>query len=68
MKTHLNAVAVAVGIAALLALSLLSEARLSAQITGQTPVPTAPPAARRRVWRTGSPIFKGCGNGRTCRT
>ena len=39
MKTHLNAVAVAVGIAALLALSVLPEARLSAQITGQTPVP-----------------------------
>ena len=68
MKTHLNAVAVAVGIAALLALSVLPEARLSAQITGQTPVPTAPPSGPPPRMSNGKPDFQGCGNGRTCRT
>ena len=62
MKIHLNAVAVAVGIVALLALSVLPEARLSAQITGTDTSPDC--AAERpdlspRMANGGKPDFQG---------
>src|SRR4029453_18900182 len=59
MKIPLNAVAVAVGIVALLALSVLPEARLSAQITGQTPIPTAPPSGPPPRMANGKPDIQG---------
>src|SRR6478735_8690771 len=59
MKITMNALVVAAGASALLAVSVLPEARLSAQITGQTPVPTAPPSGPPPRMANGKPDFQG---------
>jgi hypothetical protein len=59
MRINMNTVVAAAGVSVLLALSVLPEARLSAQITGQTPVPTAPPSGPPPRMANGKPDFQG---------
>src|SRR6478672_9267609 len=59
MKINMNAVAITAGAALLIGVALLPEANLSAQITGQTPVPTAPPSGPPPRMSNGKPDFQG---------
>src|SRR5262245_30667148 len=59
MKVNMNTVVIATATAVLLRVALLPEAQLSAQITGQTPVPNAPPSGPPPRMANGKPDFQG---------